>query len=603
MQRHPRARFGVFELDADAGELRKQGIRIKLHEKPLEVLLALLEHPGEVVTRKQLQQRLWPSDTFIEFENGLNNAMSRLREALGDAADNPRFIETIPRRGYRFLPEVSQPQPSLRGLRVRRWILAVGITLGASLAIGVGTWLLLGGEPQNRSLVVLPFRNLGSGSNGDYFADGMTDAITTELAKLGVAKVISETSAMQFKNTKKPIREIAGDLGVQDIVEGTVLREGDHVRITVQLIRADTDRHIWAESYQREMSDILRLQNEVALGVARGIDRKLAPKEAGSASPRPADPEAYDAYLKGRYYLQKGSEDAFARAKGYFEQAIHLDPSYASAYTGLSDYYVLTDSLPPEVSLPEAREYSQKAVQLDETLPDSHASLGYVYFYADWNWPAAEKEFRRAIELNAGLVRTHRWYALYLAAMGRDDEALAEAQRAIDLDPLSISAHDAAATSAIWCRQYDRSIVEGQKIFELDPNDPRGYEHMAVGHFREGMYRNAVEEAEKGLALSHRDPNFISLAAYAYGRLGEIEQASELVAELRAAGRERYVPPYFMATALVGMDKRKEAVDALEKGFKVRDPYLVFLQSTAWFDPLRSDSRFQDLLRRMNFPR
>ena len=272
----PRVSFGSFEVNPSAGELRKQGIRIRLHEKPLQVLLALLEHPGEVITRKVLQERLWPQDTFVEFENGLNNAISRLREALGDAAENPRFIETVPRHGYRFLPEVSQAAfSSPVSNSFRRWFLPISLSVGAALVLAVGLRFALPRPKAIQSLAVLPFRNLGPGTSEEYFTDGMTDAVTTELAKVGVPKVISETSVAQFKDSKKSVPEIARALSVDAVVEGAVLQEGDQVRITVQLIRGDTDRHVWAESYQRPVKNILALQNEVALGVARAIKLEL----------------------------------------------------------------------------------------------------------------------------------------------------------------------------------------------------------------------------------------------------------------------------------------------------------------------------------------
>jgi TolB-like protein/DNA-binding winged helix-turn-helix (wHTH) protein len=318
----PAVRFGSFEVNPLTGELRKQGIRIKLHEKPFQVLLALIEHSGEVVTRKQLQDRLWPQDTFVEFENGLNNAMSRLREALGDTAETPRFIETLPRRGYRFLAEVSQSTRSSRGASFRPWLIVFGIVLGVGLAIGAVIRLTSNRKQAIRSLAVLPFRNLGTRTADDYFASGMTDAVTTELAKLGVSKVISETSVAQFKDTKKSVPDIARTLGVDAVVEGAVLREGNQVRITVQLIGGDTDRHLWAESYQRQMTDILALQDEVALGVAHAIKLELSPGVAGRpASPKPVNTEAYEAYLKGSYFAQKHDE-SFLRARDYFQQAI-----------------------------------------------------------------------------------------------------------------------------------------------------------------------------------------------------------------------------------------------------------------------------------------
>jgi TolB-like protein/DNA-binding winged helix-turn-helix (wHTH) protein/lipoprotein NlpI len=598
----PKVSFGLFDLNPSTGELRKQGVRIKLHEKPLQVLLALLEHPGEVVTRKEIQERLWPQDTFVEFENGLNNAISRLREALGDTAESPRFIETVPRRGYRFLGEVSQSLPAPRVRIKRPWSLLFASILVAGLAVGGVYSLVRGREPAIHSLAVLPFRNLSAGAADDYFTSGMTDAVTTELAKLGVSRVISETSVARFKDTKESVPEIARTLSVDAIVEGAVLREGNEVRITVQLIRGDTDRHVWAETYQRRTTDILALQDEVALGVAHAIKLELSRSALRqSSSPRPVNAEAYEAYLKGRYFLQKPDE-SFLRARDYFQQAIQLDPGYAPAYAGLSDYFTLTEDLPAGEALPKAKEYAQQALKLDPDLPESHISLAYIYFYDDWNWPAADQEFKRAIALAPGLTQSHRWYSLYLAAMGRFAEAMREAQRAVDLDPLSIPAHDAAALAAACGGLYDRTVEEGRKIIELDPNDPRAYVDLFLAHFQKQMYQEALQDAEKTLAISHRYPVFLSFAALAHGRLGNMEQAGKLVEEMRAAGKKTPVSPLFFATALVGMGKQKEAMEALQEGYKVRDGYMVSLNCSPWLEPLRSDPRFQVLVHQMNFP-
>jgi tetratricopeptide (TPR) repeat protein len=430
----------------------------------------------------------------------------------------------------------------------------------------------------------------------------MTDAVTTELAKLGVSKIISETSVAQFKDTKKSVPEIARALSVDAIVEGAVLREGNQVRITVQLIRADTDQHVWAQSYQRQMTDILALQDEVALGVARAIKLELSPGAAAqSASPKPVNAEAYEAYLKGRYFMQKRDE-SFLRAKDYFQQAIQLDPTYAPAYAGLSDFFTLTDTLPAREALPKAKEYAQQALKLDSNLPEGHVSLAYIYFYEDWNWPAADQEFQRAISLAPGLAESHRWYAVYLVAMGRMAEAMREAQRAVDLDPLSISAHDAVAIAAACGGHYDQSLEEARKIIELDSNDPRAYADMCITHLQKRRYQEALQDAEKGLAISHRYPLFLSIAAAVHGRLGNMEQASKLVDEMRAANPTNPVSPLLLATAFVGMGKQKEALRALEEGYKTHDPDMVGLNSTPWFEPLRSDPRFHDLLHRMNFP-
>jgi TolB-like protein/DNA-binding winged helix-turn-helix (wHTH) protein/Tfp pilus assembly protein PilF len=602
----PRVSFGAFDLDPASGELRKHGIRIKLHEKPFQLLLALLEHAGEVATRKELQERLWPHDTIVEFENGLNNAISRLREALGDTVENPRFIETVPRHGYRFLADVSRPAPAPASIPSKRWIQALLLALGTLVVFGVVFRLPARTPKPIQSLAVLPFRNLGPGAADDYFAEGITDAITTQLAKTGVPKVISETSVAQFKDTQKPVPEIARMLDVDAVVEGAVLREGDQVRITVQLIRADTDRHVWADSYQRRLADMLALQDDVASGVADAIKLKLSPDAARRpASSKHVNPAAYEAYLKGRYFMQ--TPESYQRAKDYFQQAIQLDPTYSSAYAGLSDFYVFAqDFLPNEAqseALLKAREYAQQALRLDPDLPDSHSSLAYVYFYVDWNWPAADQEFNRAIALGPGFARSHRWYAIYLTALGRGAGAMSQAQRAVDLDPLSISAHDAVAIAAVCFGHFDRAIEEARKILDLDSNDTRGYADLAIAHFQKGMYQDALQDAEKGLYLSHRDPFLLSIAAMIHGRLGQVEQASKLVEEMRAARRKRFVSPYFFATAFVGMGRPKQALDALEEGYKVRDGYMVGLYATPWFSPLRSDPRFQDLLQRMNFPR
>jgi len=466
-----------------------------------------------------------------------------------------------------------------------------------------------GRDPGIHSLGVLPFRTLSAGAPDEYFTDGMTDAVTTELAKLGVSKVISETSVAQFKDTKKSVREIARALEVDAVVEGAVLREGNQVRITVQLIRADTDRHVWAESYERQMTDILALQDEVALGVAHAIKLELSPGKAGQpSSPKPVNSEAYEAYLKGRYFLQK-RDDSFFRTGDYFQQAIQLDPGYAPAYAGLAQYYVLlsTAPLPPERMIPKAqalskaKEYAQKAMQLDPNLADSHASLANLYLM-DWNWPDADREFQRAIALAPGVAQSHELYADYLSGIGRGAEAVAEAQRAVELDPLSIPAHNAAALAAFGADEYDRTIEEGRKIIELDANDARAYQDLFAGHFMKGMYQEALQDAEKGLALSHRDPFFLALAAAAHSRLGQKEQAVKLVEEMRADSKMASVAPYFFAIAYAGMGQQKQAMDALEQAYKAHDAYMVEFQADPLLGPLHSDPRFRDLVRRMNFP-
>lgn|SRR5215469_691972 len=598
-------RFGAFEVDSAAGELRHKGVRIKLHEKPFQLLLALLEHPGELVTRKALQERLWPGDTFVEFENSLNNAIGRLREALGDTAATPRFIETIPRRGYRFIAEVSQAASTPPKAHFRRWLVAGGLALAFALVVlAVVTLIRLdraSAEPI-KSLAVLPFRDLGTGAQDDYFASGMTDAVTTELATLGVSKVTSETSIQKFKNTTESVPEIARTLGVDAVVEGAVLHEGDRVRITVQLIRAETDKHVWAQSYEREMTNVLALQDEVALGVAQAINLKLSTGAlAGLNQSKQVNPEAYKDYLKGQYYLTEVVEDPLAHAKDYFQQAIQLDPTYAPAYTGLAFCYDETQLLPTKQAMPEAKKYAEEALQLDPNLPDAHLTLAEIAG-SDWNWPAADQEFEKAITLAPSLVIARVLYTSYLVFMGRDGEAMTQAQRAEDLDPLSTLAHNTAARARFGLGQYDQALEEGHRIIELDPNNPAGYHDLAVAYFQKGMYSEALHNTEKCIALTNRDPYFLAFAALIHGHLGQMKDAQDLLQEMQAVNRKHYVSPLLFATAYVGLQEPKQAIDALEEGYKIHDAYMTALYATPWFSPLRPDPRFQRLLREMNFP-
>jgi TolB-like protein len=401
--------FGPYEADLDASELRKRGRKIRLQEKPFAVLAALVERPGELVTREELRERLWPDDTVVVFDDNLNTAVGKLRAALGDTAKNPRFVETLPRRGYRFIADTQTKR------------------------------LPTADSPPR--IAVLPLDNLSRNPEQEYFADGMTDAIITDLAKLGAMSVISRTSIIQYKGVRKPIGEIANELGVSVILEGSVLRSGDRVRVTAQLIDAESDRHLWGESFDRELRDVLNLQSELARAIAAEIRVQLsAEDEARLSRTRKVDELAHDAYLKGRYCLNQRTEEELEKAIRYFEQAIERDPSYAAVYAGLSDAYSLLvaggyGAGAPAELIPKARNAALEALARDDTLADVHASLGYLKFKMDWDWAGAEHSFRRAIELNPSSVTAHHWYALCLMSMVRLDEALSETTRAHELDP------------------------------------------------------------------------------------------------------------------------------------------------------------------------
>jgi TolB-like protein/DNA-binding winged helix-turn-helix (wHTH) protein len=445
--------FGVFEVDLRDRQLTKRGLRIRLQEQPFQVLAMLLERPGEVVTRDELRNRLWPN-TVVEFDHGLNKAISKIREVLGDSVESPRFVETVARRGYRFLADVAmidipdrqrEPTPdalanpsdtapvdrtdagasSKQAVRPYIWSLVFGLALVLTVSL---SWILYSKNqslPKIRSLAVLPMENLSGDPSQDYFADGMTDQLIASLGQISALRVISRTSVMTYKGVRKPLAQIAGELNVDAVVEGSVLRSGDQVRITAQLIQASADKHIWAQSYEGEIRDTLVLQNRVARAIAEQILVTLNRHEqAALGNSRAVNPEAYEAYLTGRYYWNKRTGDGLKRAIDHFNRAIDKDPNYAQAYTGLADSYALSGDweyglLSPDDAFPKAKTAATKSLVLDDNLAEAHTSLAFVLDLYDWNWELAEHEYKRAIALNPSYATAHHWYAWHLIVMGR----------------------------------------------------------------------------------------------------------------------------------------------------------------------------------------
>src|SRR6266550_9136196 len=456
-------RFGTYEVDPHAGELRKAGVRIKVQQQPLKLLEILLRHPGEVVTREELRALIWPDESFGDFDQAVNVAIAKLRGALGDSADNPRYIETLPRRGYRFIADVAvvnRPTNKLEPIheasseteerapleiagkaeRPKRppWQRAWK-TLGLAMVLVLFVlmvWIFFwrSRSPANilssshvRSLAVLPLENLSSNSQ-DYFADGMTDELITDLAQISALRVISRTSVMPYKGVRKPLPQIARELNVDAVVEGTVLHSGKQVRITAQLIRAPADKHLWAQSYEGDVSDTLALQKKVARAIVEQIRIKLTPQEdAVLENVKVVNPEAYENYLKGRYFWNKRTADGLKKATYYFNQAIESDPNYSLPYTGLADIHQLSDH--PQL----AREEVQKALDLDDQLPEAHNSLARLLYLFNRDWEGADREFKGALELDHNYAPAHHWYSMYLAVEGRKEQALAEAEKASEL--------------------------------------------------------------------------------------------------------------------------------------------------------------------------
>jgi TolB-like protein/DNA-binding winged helix-turn-helix (wHTH) protein/Flp pilus assembly protein TadD len=631
-----RLRFGVFELDLRAGELRKHGLRVHLQEQPFQALVMLLENHGEVVTREELRKRLWPADTFVDFDHGLNKAINKIREALGDSAESPRFVETVARRGYRFLAEVeaadvapvrnpgisTQPhpaaeardRPNLAGkptmpkqlLPSFAWkvsAFALLLLLLGSLA----TWKLdFWSHPPGliRSLAVLPLENLSVDASQDYFADGMTEELISDLGQISALRVISRTSVMAYKRARKPLPQIAHELNVDAVVEGTVLRSGDRVRITAQLIEASTDKQLWSRSYEGELRDTLALQSKVARAIADQIRINLSLREqAALKNVKVVNPTAYESYLKGRYFWNKRTADGLKVALAYFNQAIDEDPKYAKAYSGLADTYALLGDweygvMTSKEALPKARAAAIKALELDSELSEAHNSLAFCLDVFDWDLDSAGKEFRRAIELNPGYATAHHWYAWHLSVLGRNEEAIAEMRKAESLDPLSLIINADLAEVLVIAHYYDESIRQSRKTIEMDPNFGLAHNQLAQAYIQKHMYDQAVAELQKAVQLSGGSPTGIANLARAYVASGRRSEAVKLLSDLKKRSSASYSEIAMIYASLGDTD---QAMNWLEKGYEERFNPSVLLRPG--FDPLRSDPRFEDLVRRIGLPR
>jgi TolB-like protein/DNA-binding winged helix-turn-helix (wHTH) protein/Flp pilus assembly protein TadD len=643
--------FGVFEVDLKACELRKHGLRLKLPEQPFQVLVVLLEKPGEIVTREELRNRLWPGDTFVDFDHGLNNAVMRLREVLGDASENPRFVETIPRRGYRFIAPVAGsalPEPTTTDSEVESGLVPVaaasqtveqaGLTdgsQGASIrrrpvtlrfAILIAAILVLAGfvgaglfhytrggttqsnRVQNKSLVVLPIENLSGDKDQEYFADGMTDDLIANLAKIRSLRVISRSTAMAYKGTRKPLSQIAGELNVDAVFEGTVLRVGDRVRITAELVQVSTDRHLWAETYESQMGDILALQNRVSSAIVNEIRINLTPEDQERLARNPAvAPEGYENYLKGRYYWNKRSDENLTRAIGYFEQATHQDPQYALAYAGLSDCYAIISAeifgtMPAAEAAPKAKAAALKALEIDPTLSEAETSLATVKFNYDWDWSGAAAGFAKSIQDNPSYATAYQRYSLYLMAMGRTEDSVEQIDKARELDPLSISINFSLGWRFYMARQYDRAIQQLRNTLEMDPSYELPHLVLGLSYAQKGDFGLAIPELRKAVELSHGTALMTSALANVYARSGNKAEAERLLGDLISESKRQYVSPYYFAVVYVGLGRQEDAINWLEKAFVDRSNGLVFLKVEPELDSLRSNPRFVALQQKLNFP-
>ena len=644
-----RIRFGEdFELDIATCTLRRAGRVLKLERIPMEVLLFLLEQRGQLVTRDQIVERIWGKDVFLDTDNSINGAIRKVRQVLKDDAERPRFIQTITGKGYRFIapvvdpaaltssvvpptgigdgranqstrstwPETATSEPSDREPiqseappRLRSIRIALALVV---LIAGLAGWLVWSRffSPQPHAsrvmLAVLPFQNLTGDPSQDYFSDGLTEEMLTQLGSLDQQHlgVIARTSVMHYKGSVAALDQIGRELGVQYVIEGSVRRDEGRVRISAQLIHVKDQSHVWAREYDRELKSLLTLQGEIAQEIADEIQLTLGDRHktgAGHATiSAPSSYEAYDLYLKGLYFWNKRTEADFQRAAEYFQKAMATDQNFARAYVGLADTYGLmsTWSMGPQNELmPKARAAALKALELDETLAEAHTSLGLVAEAYDYDWQTAEKEFRRAIQLNPDYATAHQWYAEYLSWQGRFDEAFAESERARQLDPLSLIIATDRGAIYYCARQYDRAIAQSRAVLDMDPNFAEAQTNLFGAYVQAGRFAEALEIWKREPADS---PWTWADKAYLYGRWGQTREAQHALEKFeRLAAKLGSNSTWAHVVAYIGAEQKDKVIALLQKACAEHSYNLAGIKVDPVYDPLRSDPRFQDLLRRV----
>jgi TolB-like protein/DNA-binding winged helix-turn-helix (wHTH) protein/Flp pilus assembly protein TadD len=643
--------FGRFRLLPHRRELRADGVAVELGGRAFDVLMVLTEARGGLVTKDEILSRVWP-DTVVE-ENNLVVQISTLRKALGEDRD---FIRTVSGRGYRFVAEISTSLAASEAeTRVDRGSAAPSSNLPAPVSSLIGRetelekvsdlpagvvdlidvstaprrpprpllWRLFGfglflvvvasfswiiysrnqASPEVRSIAVLPFESLSGDASQDYFADGMTDELITDLGQISSLRVISRTSIMTYKRVRKLLPEIARELDVEAVVEGTVLRSGERVRVTAQLIEVPVERHMWAQSFEGDLRDTLALQNRVARAIAEQIGATVNQQEqAALQNPKEVNPEAYEAYLKGRFFWNKRTGDGLKKAINYFNRAIEKDPNYAEAYTGLADSYALSGDweygiLPPQDAFPKAKAAATKALALDDHLAEAHTSLAFIIDLYEWDWESAEKEYKRAIALYPGYATAHHWYAWHLIVTGRSSEGIAQLRTAESLDPLSLIISADLADALCIAHLYDESQQQSRRTLEMDPNFAIAHYELGQAYEQKNMYNEAIEEFKRAIQLSGDNEIFNANLAYAYASSGRREEALKVVKDLEEGQSQHSSTDANIALIYVGLGDLDQAMIWLDKAYQARFNPSILLRP-AW-DPLRSDARFQDLLRRI----
>ena len=571
-------RFGPFQADTRSGELHRQGAKVALQDQPFQVLVLLLERPGEIVTREELTQKLWPQNTFVDFERGLNKAVNKLREALRDHAEKPLYIETLHQRGYRFIAQAATATPEVAAAAVSH-------------------------SPRIDSLVVLPLDNHSGDPAQEYFSDGMTEELITAISRISSLRVISRTSAMMYKGARKSLPEIAKELRVDAVVEGSVARSGDKVRITAQLIHASQDRHLWAGRYERELRDVLQLQAEIAQDIAHQIHKLVDPR-LRSADPMPrVHPQAYEVGLRANHFRDKMTPMDLARGAELYAQAIAIHPAYAQAYANLSQcyFYMGLLGMGPSIELfRKAKSNAEKALELDGSVTAAENALAAARAILDWDWAGAEAVCRRGVELRPGDSAAGLHLSDYMSIQGRHDEAITALKRAMEYDPISRMNLGFFGLIFYRARRYDESIAQCQKALDLDPNYCNAMWFMALSLEQKGMLTAAIAKLEKAVSLAGA-PHFQALLSRAYAVSGEKTKALDILDGLKGISQQRYISPFDLAVVHIGLGDLASGFEHLEEAYRQHVFRIIELQMPM-FDHLRSDPRWQDLVRRIGLP-
>jgi TolB-like protein/DNA-binding winged helix-turn-helix (wHTH) protein/Flp pilus assembly protein TadD len=607
-------RFGIFQLDLKARELHKAGVKVKLQDQPFRVLALLAERAGQVVTREELQQEIWPSDVYVTFDQGLNNAIKKVRDALGDSADNPRFIETVAKHGYRFVAPVSPlsthpvKRPKSNLARLRRTTL-VSLAAACFVAIlGYWTWhkaAVVDKRPSEKTvLAVLPFDNLSSDPDQEFFSDGLTEEMIAQLGKLNprMLNVIARGSVIRYKGSTLTANQIGKELNADYLLQGSVRKESGRARITVQLIRVQDQTDLWTESYDRPLKDILSLQDSVARTIADQIRVNLTAEQQNRlAISRSVDPEAYEAYLRGRYYWNKRTADGMQKASIYFQQAVNQEPTYGEAYSGLADcnsgltWHGFTS---PAQSLPKAEAAARKAIEINPQSAEAHASLALVLHH-QWNWDGAEAEFKKALQLDSQYANAHHWYGDYLSVKARHEEAVSEAREALKLDPLNLMINTWAALRYYLAHNYQAAAEQGQKTVELDPNFAAAHLVIGESYVQMGRQEEAITELQRASSLSGNSPLYLAQVAVANASMGRKSEAFRIATQLQNMSKERYVSPYGLAQVYAALNDEEQTFNWLQTAYADHAVWMSYLAVDPVFERFHKDRRFQDLLQKI----